>query len=168
MSSEKRFAMDGNAQGTADNATNAADNATDAASPQRQLHATEQNSTSAEPEFDQLVLLAALDINFLRALEDSEFRPPRSLHKLARDALNALITAGVNSHIDRNLEHWFPWRRYIACHKHAYDIVGTGVTRAIAEYIPSSSRGYQNQLNFVVYRADGTSCYVYPELIFKY
>ena len=50
MSSEKPFAMDGNATDTADNATNAADNATDAASPQRQLHATEQNSTSAEPE----------------------------------------------------------------------------------------------------------------------
>ena len=54
MSSEKPFAMDGNATDTADNATNAADNATDAASPQRQLHATEQNSTSAEPELTDL------------------------------------------------------------------------------------------------------------------
>ena len=42
--------MNGNATDTTDNATNAADNATDAASPQRQLHATEQSSASAEPE----------------------------------------------------------------------------------------------------------------------
>ena len=101
-------------------------------------------------------------------MEEAEFKPPRSLHRLARDAFNDILRDGVNRDIDRNLDHWFPWRRYIACHKHAYDIVGTGVTRAIAEYIPSSSRGHQNQLNFVIYRADGTSCYVYPELIFKY
>ena len=106
MSSEKRLAMDGNATDTADNATNAADNATDAASPQRQLHATEQNSTSAEPELTDLqaspqtgatehslaplVLLAAADIDAQRALEHAEFKPPRSLHRLARDALNEI------------------------------------------------------------------------------
>ena len=104
MSSEKRFAMDGNATDTAENATNAADNATDAASPQRQLHATEQNSTSAEPEptglqaspqtsatdhsLAPLVLLARADIDVQQALEESEFKPPRSLHRLAKDALD--------------------------------------------------------------------------------
>ena len=180
MSSEKPFAMDGNATDTADNATNAADNATDAASPQRQLHATEQSSASAEPEptglqaspqtgatehsLAPLVLPAAADIDAQRALE-AEIKPPRSLHRLARNALNEISRAGVNSDIDQNLERWFPWRRYIACHKHAYDIVGTGVTHAIAEYIPDTrdaNRGYQKRLDFVIYRTDGTSCRLHP------
>ena len=76
-----------------------------------------------------------------------------------------MITAGVNSNIDRNLEHWFPWRRYIACHEHAYDIIGTGVTLAIAQYIPNTrdpNRGYQKRLDFVIYRTDGTSCRLHP------
>ena len=111
------------------------------------------------------MLLAQADIDVQQALEESEFKPPRSLHRLARDALNEMVTAGVNSDIDRNLEHWFPWRRYIACHEHAYDIIGTGVTHAIAEYIPDtrdSNRGYQRRLDFVIYRTDGTSCRLHP------
>ena len=100
------------------------DAADNCASPQEQIHATEQNSASAEPEptglqaspqtgatehsLAPLVLLAAADIDFQRALEESEFKPPRSLHRLARGALNEIIRAGVNSDIDRNLEHWFP------------------------------------------------------------
>ena len=168
-------------QDIADSATNAADNATDAASTRRQIHATEQNSANAAPEstglqaspqtsatnhsLAPLVLLARADIDVQQALEESEFKPPRSLHRLARDALNEMVTAGVNSDIDRNLEHWFPWRRYIACHEHAYDIIGTGVTHAIAEYIPDtrdSNRGYQRRLDFVIYRTDGTSCRLHP------
>ena len=168
-------------QDIADSATNAADNATDAASTRRQIHATEQNSTNAAPEstglqaspqtsatnhsLAPLVLLARADIDVQQALEESEFKPPRSLHRLARAALDQIIASGVNSNIDRNLEHWFPWRRYIACHKHAYDIVGTGVTLAIAEYIPDTldaNRGYQKRLDFVIYRTDGTSCRLHP------
>ena len=54
-----------------------------------------------------LVLLARADIDVQQALEESEFKPPRSLHRLARDALDEIITAGVNGDIDRNLEHCF-------------------------------------------------------------
>ena len=76
-----------------------------------------------------------------------------------------MITAGVNSDIDRNLEQWFPWRSYIACHEKAYEIIGTGVTHAIAEYIPQtrdSNRGYQERLDFVIYRTDATRCRLHP------
>ena len=110
------------------------------------------------------VLLTAADVDNLQAAEE-RIKPPRSLHRLARNTLNDMITAGVNSDIDRNLEQWFPWRTYIACHEKAYEIIGTGVTHAIAEYIPEtrdSNRGYQQRLDFVIYRADGTRCRLHP------
>ena len=110
------------------------------------------------------VLLTAADVDNLKA-EEERIKPPRSLHRLARETLNDMITAGVNSNIDRNLEQWFPWRSYIACHQKAYEIIGTGVTHAIGEYIPQtrdSNRGYQERFDFVIYRTDGTRCRLHP------
>ena len=110
------------------------------------------------------VLLTAADVDNVKA-EEERIKPPRSLHRLARETLNDMITAGVNSNIDRNLEQWFPWRSYIACHKKAYEIIGTGVTHAVGEYIPQTrdaNRGYQERLDFVIYRTDGTRCRLHP------
>ena len=118
----------------------------------------------APPQAAPPVLLTAADVDNLRAAEE-RIKPPRSLHTLARDTLNDMITAGVNGDIDRNLEQWFPWRNYIACHVKAYEIIGTGVTHAMAEYIPQtrdSNRGYQERLDFVIYRTDATRCRLHP------
>ena len=154
--------------------------------PQEQIHATEQDlvqprgSASTEPGPASLqssrqtaatehsvalpVLLAAADVDAERALEE-KIKPPRSLHRSARNTLNGMIAAGVDSDIDRNLENWFDWRRYIACHKYAYDIIGTGVTHARAEYLPQTrdpNRGNQERLDFVIYRTDGSTCPLHP------
>ena len=154
--------------------------------PQEQIHATEQDlvqprgSASTEPGPAGLqssfqtgatehshalpILLAAADVNVEKALEE-KIKPPRSLHRTARNTLDGMITAGVDSDIDRNLEKWFDWRRYIACHENAYDIIGAGVTHARAEYIPQtrdSNRGCQERLDFVIYRTDGSTCRLHP------
>ena len=127
----------------------------DAAAPQ---------AAATEHRVVTFVLLTVADVDNVKA-EEEKIKPPRSLHRLARDTLNNIITAGVNSNIDRNLEQWFPWRTYIACHEKAYEIIGTGVTHAIAEYIPGtrdSNRGYQERLDFVIYRTDATRCRLHP------
>ena len=127
----------------------------DAAAPQ---------AAATEHRVVAFVLLTVADVDNVKA-EEEKIKPPRSLHRLARDTLNNIITAGVNSNIDRNLEQWFPWRSYIACHEKAYEIIGTGVTHAIAEYIPQTrdaNRGYQERLDFVIYRTDGTRCRLHP------
>ena len=111
------------------------------------------------------VVLAAAHVNPERALEEKNFKPPRSLHKIARNILEKIIAAGVDSNIDRDLANLFDWRRYIACHKQAYEIIGPGVTHACAEYIPQtndSNRGNQERLDFVVYRIDGSTCRLHP------
>ena len=67
--------------------------------------------------------------------------------------------------MDRNLEHWFPWRSYVACHENAHDIIGSGITLAVAEFIDGTkdaNRGGQSRLDFVLYRADGTYCRHHP------
>ena len=67
--------------------------------------------------------------------------------------------------MDRNLEPWFPWRSYVACHKNAHDVIGSGITVARAEFMDStrdSNRGGQNRLDFVFYRTDGTYCRLHP------
>ena len=62
------------------------------------------------------VLLRTGDIRQLCAAERA-LVPQRSLHKLARAALNSITEAGPDSPMDRNLEPWFPWRSYVAYHK---------------------------------------------------
>ena len=83
------------------------------------------------------LLLRTKDIQQLRAAERARV-PQRSLHKLARDALNAIASAGPNNSMDRNLEPWFPWRPYVACHKHAHAVIGAGITLAKAEFMDST------------------------------
>ena len=154
--------------------------------PQEQIHATEQDlvqpraSASTGPGPANLqsslqtdatehsvalpVVLAAADVNAERALEE-KIKPPRSLHRFARNTLDGMITAGVDSDINRDLAKWFDWRRYIACHKRAYDIIGPGVTHARAEYISQTNdpnRGNQERLDFVIYRTDGSTCRLHP------
>ena len=86
------------------------------------------------------VLLCTEDIQQLRTAERARV-PQRSLHQLARDALNAIASAGPNSSMVRNLETWFPWRPYVACHKDAHAVIGSGITLAKAESMDGTSDG---------------------------
>ena len=110
------------------------------------------------------VLLRTEDIEQLCQTERS-FVPRRSLHQLARSALDAITKASPNSSMDINLEHWFPWRSYVACHEDAQAIIGTGITLARAEFIAGTrdpNRGGQQRLDFLFYRTDSSYCRLHP------
>jgi len=109
-------------------------------------------------------VLTVADIAMKRNAE-KRHRPGRSLHKLARAALNAITEAGPSSSINKNLDDWFPWMAYIACHESATDIIGPGVTHAIAEFVEGTrdpNQYGQPRLDFIIYRIDGTRCRVHP------
>ena len=133
-----------------------------AANSTTQPAATEHNFP--ELRLSRVVVLSLHDVATLRAAE-AAIRPKRSLDKLARDALNAITKAGVHSTASKDLDGWFPWKEYIACHANAPYIIGEGVTHAVAEFIANTSdgnRGGQPRLDFVVYRSDGTYCRLHP------
>ena len=48
---------------------------------------------------------------------------------------------------------------YIACHESAADIIGPGVTHAVAEFVEGTrdpNQYGQPRLDFIIYRIDGT------------
>ena len=126
-------------------------------------------------------ILTLADAEELRRRENA-ITPKRSLHKLAREALNSISQAahrraGDNideiEHIEEidawlrteDLETWFPWRAYIACHPRSPEIIGSGVTHATAEFINGTedpNRHGQRRLDFIVRRSDGTLCRLHP------
>jgi hypothetical protein len=111
-----------------------------------------------------LLLLEPRDIEQLQT-EERSYEPRRNLHDAARDALNAITVAGYSSNMVRNLEPWFPWRPYVACHAQAGVIIGSGITLAVAEFIEGTkdpNRGGQPRLDFVFYRTDGSYCRLHP------
>ena len=117
------------------------------------------SSSTASPP-----VLTVADITMRRNAEKRQ-RPLRPLHKLARTALNAITEAGPSSSITKNLDDWFPWIPYIACHESAADIIGPGVTHAVAEFVEGTrdpNQYGQPRLDFIVYRIDGTRCRVHP------
>ena len=133
------------------------------------LHHPQGETTSpdaaTEHNLGPRVLLSVADIQWHKKEEAKTFRPPRSLHKIARNALQEITLVHVDGDAARDLNDWFDWRRYIACHKDAKCIIGAGVTRAVAESIPESrdtNQGGQERVNFVFTRADGTLCLVHP------
>ena len=106
------------------------------------LHHPQGETTSPdaakEHNLGPRVLLSVADIQGHKKEEAATFRPPRSLHKIARNALQEITLVHVDGDMARDLNDWFDWRRYIACHKDAKRIIGAGVTRAVAESIPES------------------------------
>ena len=126
---------------------------------------TTSPDASTEHNLGPRVLLSVADIQGYKKEEAAKYRPPRSLHKMARNALLQITLEHVDGDVARDLNDWFDWRSYIACHKDAERIIGAGVTRAVAESIPKSrdaNQGYQERVNFVFTRADGTLCLVHP------
>ena len=89
--------------------------------------------------------------------------PPRSLHRLARDALNE-----NNNRPDRstvNLDDCFPWVQYVAAHAQSAKIIGPGITHAQAVFFPGTNdrnRGGAPRLDFCFYHTDGTGIRVHP------
>ena len=126
---------------------------------------TTSPDAATEHNLGPRVLLSVADIQGHKKEEAATFRPPRSLHKIARNAFQEITLVHVDGDAARDLNDWFDWRRYIACHKDAERIIGAGVTRAVAESIPKSrdaNQGCQERVNFVFTRADGTLCLVHP------
>ena len=89
--------------------------------------------------------------------------PPRSLHKLARDALNRISAMPTREPVV--LDGDFPWVQYVAAHRQGAQIIGPGITQAIAMWKPrtnDSNRGGAPRLDFHFFREDGSVCRVHP------
>ena len=101
---------------------------------------------------------------------------PRSLHRITRNALNQI---NQNPNYDsRNLDEVFDWVPYVAAHVHSDQIIGPGITHAMAHFVEGTrdcNRGGAPRLDFFFYRTDQTVCRVHPgrrpkddaELIFE-
>ena len=89
--------------------------------------------------------------------------PPRSLHQLARNALNDIEDR--DPPIDVSLDNEFPWREYIAAHNESAKIIGTGIVQARAVFFKDekdSNRGGAPRVDFCFVRSDDTVCRVHP------
>ena len=89
--------------------------------------------------------------------------PPRSLHQMARDALNRISASPTRDCV--LLDDAFPWMQYVAAHRQAFDIIGPGITRAMAMWRPGTNdnnRGGAERLDLHFFREDGTVCRVHP------
>ena len=89
--------------------------------------------------------------------------PPRSLHKMARGALNQI--SQNPTYESQNLDEVFDWVPYVAAHVHADQIIGPGITHAIAHFVDGArdcNRGGAPRLDFFFYRTDQTVCRVHP------
>ena len=89
--------------------------------------------------------------------------PPRSLHSLARSALQTICNLPTTE--PQDLDDYFPWVQYVAAHEKNTDIIGCGLTHARAEFLPSwhdANRGGAPRCDFFFYRTDGTACRVHP------
>ena len=91
--------------------------------------------------------------------------PPRSLHQLARNALNDIEDR--DPPIDVSLDNEFPWREYIASHNESAKIIGTGIVQARAVFFKDQkdpNRGGASRVDFCFVRSDDTVCRVHPGL----
>jgi hypothetical protein len=108
------------------------------------------------------VRLCATSVIAVRA-EEAARGPPRSLHGLARHALNNIYN---NTDYDSvNLDGYFPWPQYVAAHAQSTEIIGPGITHASAVFVTGTrdhNRGGCPRLDFFFYRTDGTVCRVHP------
>ena len=103
------------------------------------------------------------DVIAIQNAEATEFSPPRSLHNLARDALNRLSARPTREPVA--LDDFFPWMAYVAAHRQSAQIIGPGITRAIAMWrlgTQDCNRGGAPRLDFYFYRTDGTVCRLHP------
>jgi len=105
----------------------------------------------------ELVTPARLDPTHVIAIRQAEAArgKPRSLHNIARDALNTISKRENYGTI--NLDGCFPWRQYVAAHAQSSDIIDPGITHAEAVFVKSTrdtNRGGLPRLDFFFYRSD--------------
>ena len=92
--------------------------------------------------------------------------PPRSLHKLARNALNQICNK--SAYDDEDLDDWFDWIPYVAAHASCDLIIGPGITHAMARFLPPDmaprdpNRGGAPRCDFCFHRIDESVCRVHP------
>ena len=113
----------------------------------------------------QLAVTARLMPEHVIAIQQQEAarEPSRSLHKLARDALNDINNRPTRSTVV--LDGIFLWVEYVAAHKQSASIIGPGITHAHAVFLPGTNdpnRGGAPRLDLCFYRTDGTVCRVHP------
>lgn len=140
------------------------------------VHNTPDNTSTAATEHSPsttptvTISLRQDEAAALRTAEQAR-RPRRSLHDLARSALNAIATPtpGWNQQPGHGryecLDTWFPWQTYVACHHKANEIIGPGITHATCESIHGTrdpNRSGDTRTDFVFYRADGSHCRLHP------
>ena len=109
-----------------------------------------------------VIRLQADDLIGVR-LQEANRGPPRSLHNLARQALNAISQRSTYAEVD--LDDWFEWIPYVAAHSESERIVGPGITQAVARFregANDANRGGAPRLDFHFIRVDGTVCRVHP------
>jgi hypothetical protein len=114
---------------------------------------------------DALAVTARLMPEHVIAIQQEEAArgPPRSLHKLARDAFDTISNGPTWTTV--NLDGWFPWVQYVAAHTQSAAIIGPGITHAHAVFLPGTNdpnRGGAPRLDFCFTRTDGTVCLVHP------
>ena len=118
-----------------------------------QAGATEHSA----PATQLLVLPIILEVRQLQAIRDAESRstPKRSLHGLAREALNAFADAHyVGSTCSDAL---FPWKPYLASHPKGEMVVSPGITSAVVDQrqdVKDPNRGGRPRIDFIFYRVD--------------
>ena len=106
-----------------------------------------------------------LTTSMLTAIRQQEAArgPPRSLHRLAREVLNKIHQD--HTCCDKDLGNFFDWKPYVAAHVSCDKIVGSGITHAMASFMPQTrdhNRGGAPRLDFCFYRTDGSRCRVHP------
>ena len=102
----------------------------------------------------------------MRAVQQAEeaLGPPRSLHSLARSALQTICKLPTTE--PQDLDDYFPaWVQYVAAHEKNTEIIGCGLTHARAQFLSDqrdANRGGAPRCDFFFYRTDGTACRVHP------
>ena len=109
-----------------------------------------------------VIRLQADDLIGVR-LQEARRGPPRSLQKMARNALDAISQRPTYAEVD--LDDWFEWIPYVAAHSESERIVGPGITQAVARFrdgTTDANRGGAPRLDLCFIRVDGTVCRVHP------
>ena len=126
-------------------------------------HAPVGASSSANHQVgEQPLRLMPEDVRAIQRAERDR-GPPRSLHQLARNALNDIEDR--DPPIDVSLDNEFPWREYIAAHNESAKIIGTGIVQARAVFFKDQrdpNRGGASRMDFCFVRSDDTVCRVHP------
>ena len=111
------------------------------------------------------ILLSQKDIEKVNQLNQAKGNRPKALHNMARATLNEIAALEATQSAAHNLDEYLPWKAYVAQHKHAREIIGTGIIAATCEYIENEfdhNREYARRTDFMFYRTDGTCCRLHP------